>query len=75
VPHGLENVLLVAAEGIRINPHKYRLKKGDPLQPVNGPIQLGTVIEDLTIEIVAPEEKKGEEKKGEEKKEGNEKKD
>jgi RNA polymerase sigma factor (sigma-70 family) len=68
VPHGLENAKLISpqVQGIRFGGdpgYRYRLKKGDPLKELRQATALGTVIDNLTIEIVIPEPWKGEEKK------------
>lgn len=55
VPHGSENVQLNSPRGqaieVGVGPLHYRLKKGDPLQLLVPQVQLGTVIDDMTIEI------------------------
>jgi RNA polymerase sigma factor (sigma-70 family) len=56
VPHGVERVQLLMQIGN--GPFQYRLKKGDKLQDGRGVIDLGTVIDDITIEIFRPEPKK-----------------
>jgi RNA polymerase sigma factor (sigma-70 family) len=52
-PHGLENTKVVLGTFVTTF-YEYRLKKGDPLKKVQAGIDLGTVIEDLNIEIVDP---------------------
>jgi RNA polymerase sigma factor (sigma-70 family) len=51
VPHGLENAR-VYLPSFTTTSYDYRLKKGDPLKNVRTGFDLGTVIEDLNIEIV-----------------------
>jgi hypothetical protein len=57
VPHGLENTRIhfnFNFNGVRLfsQPLEYRLKKGGKLQRSSGDVRLGTVLEDLNIEII-----------------------
>jgi protocatechuate 3,4-dioxygenase beta subunit len=58
LPHGADKVKLVF-EYHEVGELQYRLKKGDPLAPVRPVIELGTVIDDLTIEFYRSPPKKG----------------
>jgi RNA polymerase sigma factor (sigma-70 family) len=58
LPHGAEKVKLLFEIGEEDN-LRYRLKKGDRLAPVRPVMELGTVIDDITIEFYRPPPKKG----------------